>query len=157
MSANIHDAIVAFLEAEELTFIEAKDATATRVAVTGKSGRWFIFSRVDEEQQTLAFYGTCPLVVPQARRGDVLELIGRINYELVLGNFEMNLDDGDIRFRTSTDLENIEDIAPLIERLFYSNVAGLDAYLPAIARVIHDSVDPVRALLDLETDESQTV
>lgn len=39
--------------------------------------------------------------VPDARRLEAAEYLHRINYGLLLGNFEMDYDEGEVRFRTS--------------------------------------------------------
>ena len=64
------------------------------------------------------------------------EFITRVNYGMVLGNFEMDYDDGEIRFKTSIDLEGAMLTDDLVKPLVYANCLMMDKYLPGIMQVI---------------------
>ena len=81
-----------------------------------------------------------------ARRVAITELLTRINFELSLGCFEMNLADGEIRFRTSVILP-ASDIAPgIVEHLLRSNICILDERYLQIMAVLYGGVSPEDAL-----------
>ncbi len=120
---------------------------ALRVGVTGTSGRWLVHVKVDEASRLVVFYGQCPLDAPPDRRDDVQTLITRINHGLRIGAFELDLDAGGIRFRTSVDFEGAEPQAAIIARLYWANVAAMDAYLPALVSVIEGNEAPEAAFI----------
>ena len=81
-----------------------------------------------------------------ARRSAITELLTRINFELALGCFEMNLADGEIRFRTSAMMP-AADISPgIIEHLLRSNISIVDERYPQIMAVLYAGVSPEEAL-----------
>jgi len=44
-------------------------------------------------------------VVISSKRGAVAEFINRANYGIIIGNFEMDFADGEIRYKTSIDVQ----------------------------------------------------
>ena len=81
-----------------------------------------------------------------AQRTAATELLTRINFELALGCFEMNLADGEIRFRTSVILP-AGDITPgIVEHLLRSNICIVDERYPQIMAVLYAGVAPEAAL-----------
>ena len=49
-----------------------------------------------------------PIRVAEEQRQIVAELLARINYGLNIGNFELDMTDGEIRYKTSIDVEGGE-------------------------------------------------
>ena len=75
--------------------------------------------------------------VPDARRLEVAEFLHRVNYGLLLGNFEMDYDEGEIRFRTSLMSEG--PVPPdVLGRYIQSPAAMLDRCAPGLAAIIEE-------------------
>src|SRR5438552_11284376 len=56
---------------------------------------------IENERQQFLFYSLCPVRVPQQSRAAISEFVTRANSGLIIGNFEMDFADGEVRFRTS--------------------------------------------------------
>ncbi|BAZ08733.1 hypothetical protein NIES4071_05390 [Calothrix sp. NIES-4071] len=69
---------------------------------------------------------------------------------MITGNFEMDFDDGEIRYKTSIDIDGDELTQDIIKRLVYANVTMMDEYLPGIIIVIEKDVSPVDAIRSIE-------
>ena len=121
-----------------------------RMAFTGGNGNWLCFLQAREAQRQIAFYSICPLRVPEAKRSLVAEFLARANYGLVIGNFEQDWDDGEIRYKTSLDIEDCELSAALLSHIVYANVTSMDRYLPGLVAVIAGSQSPSEAVLAIE-------
>lgn len=80
------------------------------------------------------------------QRTAATELLTRINFELALGCFEMNLADGEIRFRTSVMLPATDITPGIIEHLLRSNICIVDERYPQIMAVLYAGVTPEHAL-----------
>ena len=74
--------------------------------------------------------------MPEDRRAETAVRIARTNWGLVIGNFEMNWETGEVRYKTSADLRDIDPVDMVIGRLIHANVLTMDRYLP---EVIEDS------------------
>lgn len=88
------------------------------------------------------------------------DLLTRANYGLVLGNFEMDFSDGEVRYHVSHILETgmLED--SLIRRLFSPALLMADRYFPALMQHLHGGLpeDAVyMAELDSQLDQAETM
>lgn len=75
--------------------------------------------------------------VPDARRLETAEYLHRINYGLLLGNFEMDYDEGEVRFRTSLMAEG-SLTHEVLDRYIQMPAAMLDRYAPGLAAIVAD-------------------
>ncbi|MFP4121955.1 hypothetical protein [Coleofasciculus sp.] len=75
--------------------------------------------------------------------------LSRANYGMIIGNFELNFDDGEIRYKTSTAVKNHLLDSGTIKQLVYTNVKMMDEYLPGIIAVTKGGVSPADAIHDL--------
>lgn len=147
---TVYGAITSFLTEQGLIFTEEPAQGRVRFEYASEEAAWSSFAVAFEEAQQVAIYGVLPFAVGPERRAAALELIARINYGHVIGNFEMDLDDGELRFKTSLDFEGAELTLGLLRQLFASNVAVMSHYLPAILAVVLRGRDPQAALAALE-------
>jgi hypothetical protein len=164
--STLIDQVRALLDAEKLKFDEPNIPTnpdseviATfRMPVRGLHGEWICIVRVFPESERLLVYSILTENVPVERRPRIAELFVRINYGLVLGNFEMDWEDGEVRYKTSMDLESITPTATVVRNLIFSNFFSTDRYFDVIEEAIHTE----QALVDLleaaeESDEMEDV
>ena len=65
--------------------------------------------------------------------------------------FELDFVDGEIRYKTSIDVENSTLSFPQIKQLVYTNVMMMDEYLPGIMSVIDGGVEAREAIAQIES------
>ena len=111
----------------------------------GQNGDWTCIVQLVEEQARLVFFSVAPQAVPPNRRPAMCELITRLNYGLILGNFEMSLESGDLRFRTTMGLAPDLFSEPLLQLVARTNLAMMDTCLPAINQVLQGLATPAEA------------
>lgn len=116
----------------------------------GDQSQWECWAETHEADRQILFYSICPVVATIEVRAQVAEMICRANWDLAIGNFELDWDRGQIRFKTSLDVTGDRLSPPLVRTLIYSNVLTLETYLPAITAVIESGVDPIGALEQVE-------
>ena len=124
--------------------------TILRTGFSGKNGKWTCFAQARESQQQFIFYSVCPNAAPEDKRPPAMEFITRANYGLVIGNFEMDISDGEIRYKTSIDVEGGELTHVLIRQVVYSNVMTMNKYLPGLMSVLYANVSPEQAIHTIE-------
>jgi hypothetical protein len=132
---GILDALENFFVAEDWTVSKFEEESYLKMGFKGKNGQWNLYAQAIEVPGQCIFYSVCPAKVPEDRRKDMAQLLTFVNYSLILGNFEMDLGDGEIRYKTSLDVRNAELTPELIEPLVYTNVAVMDEHLPDIMSV----------------------
>ena len=146
----MRDVLLGFFASEGIPVETADDGRVLRVAFQGENGRFLGFVRAGDAAGVLALYTLCPIDVPADRMGDALELVARLNSSSVLGNLELDVDAGTLRYKTSLDVEGAELTEDLVANLVWSNVASLDRMLPAITAVVVKGARPRDAVLAIE-------
>ncbi len=149
MSA-ILDKVVDFFEQDAWPFTRVEEWSAIRTGFKGESGEWICFARARKEEAQCLFYSVCPANVPEERRPAMAELLTRINYGLLIGNFEMDFADGEVRYKTSIDVEGDRLSVALVKNMVYANVLTMDWYLPAVMSVIYSDTSPSQAVARVE-------
>lgn len=114
---------------------------------------WGCLAIGDDQSEQLMFYSVWSERVPEARRRDVMEFVTRANYGLPVGNFEMDLDDGEVRVKTAIDVDGIELTPQLCGNLVDANLAVMDRYFDGLDRVINAQATPAAAIEHVEADD----
>ncbi len=98
----------------------------------------------------LLFYSLYPGTIPPAMRTAVAEVLHLANYGLHIGNFEIDLGDGEVRFKTSLDLDGIDLNDAVLAQLIGCNCRMVDRYYPAVRAVVADGMAPKEAIAIVE-------
>ena len=109
------DNIREFFVADEWPHEQHGDRPILRTSFAGDNGSWMGIAQEREEEEQLIFYSLAPVRCPEDKRALMAEFITRANYGMVIGNFEMDFSDGEIRFKTSADLEGDFAYSQLIQ------------------------------------------
>jgi hypothetical protein len=135
---------------------EQDDTLTLRIFVKGKHAEWACMIRCFEQSARLLVYSLYPEQVEAALRNRISELICRINYGLILGNFEMDWEDGELRYKTSMDIESIEINRTVLRNLVYGNFHSFDMYFNAIAQGLRSERDLDTLVLEAENPDMPT-
>jgi len=150
-SGQILEEIVSFFTKDDWPYTKIKGEPILQTAFQGENGKWTCYAKAREEQEQFVFYSICPVNAPENKRLAVAEFLTRANSGMIIGNFEMDFKDGEIRYKTSIDVEGDSLTSALIKRLVYANVTMMDEYLPGIMSVIYGDVSAVDAIAQIET------
>lgn len=145
---SLLDDLVAYVEDEGWTYRRLEDRPALQVAYPGEHGVWncYLVAR-DEHAQVLVYSVFAEPVAPE-RRADTAEFLMRANYGLMVGNFEMDLSDGDVRYKTSIQLDAPQIPLETVRNVVLPNLVVMDRYLPGL-RAVAGSGLTARAALSL--------
>jgi hypothetical protein len=136
-----------FFEEEDWKFADIEGQSALRLGCTGENGEWTCYAQIREEPGRFIFYSVLAVKAPEAKRAAAAEFITRANYGMVLGNFEMDFGDGEIRYKTSAYLEDVEPSRDFFHTLVYTNLLVTDKYLPGIMSVIYAGMPAEQAIV----------
>lgn len=148
--AEILEALEKFFTEDDWNYTQLEGKTILRMGFRGKSGNWTCYAQAREEQKIFIFYSVSSINVPEEKRSTIAEFITRANYGLLNGNFEMDYSDGEVRYKTSIDVENDELTSPLVHNLVYANVWTMDRYFPGVMAVIYGNVPAADAIQQIE-------
>jgi hypothetical protein len=142
--------MMAFFKDKGWPFSEHDSLPILRIHYRGDNGEWTCYARAKEEEQQFIFLSVYPFNAPPEKRMAMAEFVTRANYGLSIGNFEMDFADGEIRFRTSIDVEHAKLTAGLLESLVAANLTVTDVYLPGLLAVLSSDVSPAAAIAKIE-------
>jgi len=152
---QIFNVLVEFFEEDGWDFQWVSGLSVLSLAYSGSNGRWMCYAQARETQHQFVFYSVLPVNASQEQHSRIAEFITRANYGMIMGNFEMDYMTGEIRYKTSIDIEGAELSMPLIRQIVYSNLVITDHYLPGVMRVLYSDVSPADALETLEEYEDE--
>lgn len=116
----------------------------------GEHGDLTVYVHAREEDQQLVVYSERPDRAVEDVRATVSEFFTRANWVLAVGNFELDLDDGEMRFKVGVDAEGSELGLRMVGQMVRTAIAAMDTFGPGIDRVLAGEQDTGRILISLE-------
>ena len=123
-----------------------------RAYFVGHNGEVTCFAQVRADLEQFIFYVVMPVRAPANMRLAVAEYITRANYGLRIGNFEMDFEDGEVRYKSSLDFEGVDLTPGLIRNTVYPAVQTMDRYLPGVLSVIFGGKSAEEAIASVEEE-----
>ena len=135
-SKAIADCITCFLDEDDwkYKFDREKEVIKTGLSLNGKMKHVDIMFDLRDDKYLLYF--VCPLSVDEDERAEMRVLLNRINYGIMFGCFEMDDEDGEIRFRYPVDCDDLLPSQAVIRHSVYRSAVTFQKYGDAIIRVL---------------------
>jgi hypothetical protein len=96
---TLHD-ITGFLNDQGVAYSVSEDSHVRSSAETAHGGLHLLIL-LDDSPAFMTILAAYPFAVPVERRADIALALAGLNYGLRFGSFEMDLQDGELRFRVS--------------------------------------------------------
>jgi len=116
-------------------YSEVAGAQVLLSELSGPKGSWDFYAQAVEDKDLVLLYSIAPQRVPAERRLEVSEFLTRANHGLADGNFELDFEDGEVRFKSVLHVPAELD-GLLVKRVVRLNGTALETYLPSIAELI---------------------
>jgi hypothetical protein len=145
-----YEKLLQHLDARDVTYLTGGDDRSIYADFRGEVGTYRIVAAVEPDRELFQVFGYAPVRVPAGARPMIAETITRANFGLQVGKFEMDFEQGELRFQASQILIDgcLED--DVIGRLMATTMAMLDIYLPAVLSVIYANELPKDAVQRVE-------
>lgn len=128
----VFNTVAAFFEQDGWPVTRLEGRTVLQVAVRTDEHQWTAFAQADEARSRFIFYSVAPWPAPEDRRAAFAEFLTRVNRGLVIGNFEMDWADGEIRYKSAIDVTGDRISQALVRQVVYPNVRAMGRHLPAM-------------------------
>ena len=148
---SLSAAVQRFFAEDNWTTAQVGDAVL-QMTFRGENGQWMCFAQAREELRQFIFYSVCPVTIGADKRLAIAEFITRANYGLIIGNFELDFEDGELRYKPSLDVEAADLTPGLIRPVVYANVITMDRYLPGALAILYGNTLPEEAITRAEND-----
>ena len=134
--APLFDALMAALAGTTWVTYDVKQPAAM-VDLQGEEAIYTSRYTAVESSRTIVCCTRCPVRVPKPTRRKATEFITRANFGLLLGGFDMCLDDGAIYYRASCRIADGSLTMEMVEDLAWAGVFAFDRYLPRLLEVVY--------------------
>ena len=140
--------LIRYLQQEGWTFLRRDHVVLSHL--TGHHGSYRLMVDVrqehDPDQRLVLVYVTAPVKVVPEQRLAVVEYTTRANWAVVVGNFEMDLADGEIRYKGCLEYADGDVTASMLARLIHRCAGTMDQYFRGLMRILYGNVDAVAAI-----------
>jgi hypothetical protein len=117
-------------------YVEQQGLPVLLSELEGPLGCWPFYARVAAEHGIVGFYSICPERVPEERRVDAADFLTWVNHGLAQGNFELDFEDGEVRFKTVMPIAGKEIDHEVVRRLVRANGLAMETYLEDIKALV---------------------
>ena len=125
--------------------------TVVQTAFKGDNGEWDCLAVVLESSDHFLFYSIIGARVPESAWPQMALFLHRANHGLNIGNFEFDLSQGEIRFKTSLQCEVFHFTHEIFQSLVHHNVLVVDEYMPGIMSIIGETMSAEAAIMMIES------
>jgi len=116
---------------------------------TGENGEWKIKVVVFEEDEEIMAVSIMPELVPYDRRRVVSEFIGRMNFRYATGGFDIDYDDGEVRYKAGLRIPSTGLTAEMVQPLIMSGIVNADEhFFSSFKEVMSGEKTPAQAAGD---------
>ena len=145
----IKEAIEDFLKEDDwhYTFDEEKELIRMGINLNGKIKECKLL--VDLRDTYYYVYATISINADEDCRQKVAEYLTRANYGMRFGNFEMDMEDGEIRYKMTVDCGDDSDCIPtksIIKRSIYTPASMMQKYGDELLAVMYGFMEPKEAI-----------
>lgn len=147
---SLIETITSVLTSNGINYRVNEDQNRIQLGMGGKNGNWQVVVNLNEETRQLSFVSICPINTPDSRQSAICELLNRINDNIFIGKFTMDVEDGQILCKTSSAYPESYLGDETVNMMFHLNVSTFDSYMPAIIAVLYGFNEPALAFLEIQ-------
>lgn len=126
-----------YLEKNEWNFEVLSDHSTIALGFEGVNGEWHCMIQTRELEEQMIFYSSLSENISSNRIETMMRFITMANYRLVVGNFELDVTDGELNYKTALDLESVILNNDMIRNIIHTNLATFDRHLPGVQIILN--------------------
>jgi hypothetical protein len=126
------------------------DERTIHAGFQGRNFNYQLLARAQDGHQQAMFYSMVPVRIQPEHRPAVADFLCRTNFGLILGNFEMDYETGELRYKTSVDVEGGELTSSMVKTLMHVNLSTADKYAKGLIGILYRGLTPVQAIAEIE-------
>jgi hypothetical protein len=142
----MYEVVTGFLQGNGWAFQELEPGRLLALGLEGEQGRYQGFLAVDEEGEEVTFSTILPVPCPSESIPAMVELVTRLNFVMPRGNLDLDIDDGDLRFRTYVDVKDDRLSSALVRNVLLGNLVAIEHLMPSLAATARGEITPKEAM-----------
>jgi len=144
------DAIISCCCQELWQYVLLPHIPAVQITVETSSAFLVCFCEARDADRQVVCYTRYSVKAPPGRRAAAAEFVHRANWNLAVGCFEFNPESGEVRFRTSLDLDQESPTPELIRPLIRHALFTANHYHDGFLQVVVACAAPAEAIEQLQ-------
>lgn len=146
---SLFEQVTSYLDRKNLKYENAMSMAAI-VTIRGKNAQFNLVIQVREEDQQVIAYSVNPSTTPLERLDEMAIFVTLANYGIFIGNFELDLRDGEVRYKATHTLFNDSLSDEALGTLIQHSVSTFDQYAPGIRAVAEGTISARDAIARIE-------
>jgi len=152
-SSPAFETLVAHFETNDFRFLADPEAKSVQLFITGDAVVYNCRVQLTHDDDLIQVRIHYPVVARDAKiRPLVAEALARANHGMSIGNFDIDMDTGDINFHLGQVIRGPGLDDEIIGGVFSAALATADRYFPAIMRIMFGGHTPTDAVYLSELD-----
>ena len=123
--------------------------------MNGDTSNYRVLLSMDLDDEIFAVYYTSPTKVDEIHRTAIAEYFMRINYNVMLGHFDLDAKDGEIRFKVSAIVKESKLSVEMVRQMVGVAMNTMDKFFPGIMAIQYANKTPEEALHDINNPPPQ--
>lgn len=149
MNKLIFDKVSQRMKDKKLSFSFREDMIHLDMGMRGTIGTLHMI--IDIQDDMVVSYAILPNQVPEEKRAVVGEYLHRANYGVQRGNFEMDFNDGEVRYKLAADIYDPRTITnKLVDLLILIPCLMFKRYGEGVMKLIYGDGIPEKLIAEIE-------
>ena len=143
---SIMETVLRVINARNWRHLVYGENTMVELSMGCRNSSIRLVANAREKEQQVIVYAITGTKVPPARRAAAAEFVARANHNFFVGGFDLDYDEGVVRFRCGIDVEGGVLTDKMVETLFDMTSFAADTHHERLMQVIYGGVEPKVAL-----------
>lgn len=148
-SEGLLDLTIKTIESRSFSY-QLEEGGVVALMVRGTTSAWPCRITVDEDEdwRSVIIISQAPVAIPELRRQAVSEWILRKNYGTRIGSFQIDLDDGEVYYKTELAAADAIVTSAMLGAILDTNLYMMDSSVQGLMMIAFGGADPLSVLDD---------
>jgi len=146
---SLFEQVKAYLERKGMKYETAMDMAAI-VIIRGKNAQFNLVIQLREEDQQVVIYAVSPVITPPEHLQEMAFFLTLANYGIFIGNFELDVSDGEVRYKVSHELAKQPLTDDVLSSMVQNCASTFDQYAVGLKAVSEGTASAQEAIAHIE-------
>lgn len=141
--------VIAALDDRAWTYTTDEELNLLKFGISGDHAAYNCAIFVDDDTRLVTMIAQSALRIPLEERAPACELLMRANHGLIFGNFDLDFNDGEVRYKVSIDVEGGSLGVPAVQSMITVALDMYELWYPPLMKVVYGGVTPEDAVTEV--------
>uniref|UniRef100_A0A7S1GPJ9 YbjN domain-containing protein n=1 Tax=Cyclophora tenuis TaxID=216820 RepID=A0A7S1GPJ9_CYCTE len=157
MTMSLFEVVKRNLDNNDWKYDVAREGSLIKAGAKGENGSFAVVFDVKEDRNILVLYVISNVHFPVKNRDKLAVYLTYCNYGMTLGNFEMDMSDGEVRFKNSVNTTGTQLSEEMVDELLKISLVVMDRFFAGMIKVSYTDLDPKEAYDQISSDSVSSV